>query len=97
MAAKQAEPIVFEIRGPIDRRDLPGLTDRVCRLLGDRGGRPVVCDVARIEPDAVIVDALARLQLAARRHGCRIELRHTSAALRELVGLMGLSDVLADA
>lgn len=94
MAATQAEPIVFEIRSPIDRSDLPGLSERVCRLLAGCGRRPVICTVAGIEPDAVAVDALARLQLASHRHGCRIGLRDASPALRELVSLMGLSDVL---
>ena len=32
------------------------------------------CDVAGVEPDAVTVDALARLQLAARRRGCHVRL-----------------------
>ena len=42
------------------------------------------------------VDALARLQLAARRHGCQVRLRHASTELLELVAFMGLSDVLPD-
>ena len=45
--------------------------------------------------DAVTVDALARLQLAAQRRGCRVRLRNASAELRELVAFMGLADVLA--
>ena len=49
-----------------------------------------------VEPDAVTVDALARLQLAARRHGCRVRLCSTSKALRELVSFMGLTDVLPE-
>jgi len=42
----------------------------------------------------VSVDALARLQLAARRHRCRIELRNASSELRDLIAFMGLEDVL---
>ena len=49
-----------------------------------------------VEPDAVTVDALARLQLAAGRLGCTVRLRNASAALRDLVALMGLRDVLTD-
>jgi hypothetical protein len=49
-----------------------------------------------VEPDAVTVDALCRLQLAARRYGCRVRLRHASDELLELVAFMGLSDILAD-
>ena len=55
-----------------------------------------LCDVAGIEPDAVTVDALARLQLAARRYGCQVRLRGASRELLELVAFMGLADVLAD-
>lgn len=83
------------IRGPIARSDLPGLCDRVCGMLAARGAGLVRCDVGGVEPDAVVVDALARLQLAARRHGCRIRLLDASPVLLELVAFMGLADVLA--
>ncbi len=46
------------------------------------------------DPDLATVDALARLQLAARRLGRSIRLRHASRELRELLSLAGLSDVL---
>lgn len=85
----------FAIRGPIARADLPGLCDRVCVLL-DAANSRVACDVAGVEPDAVTVDALARLQLAARRRGCEVHLRNASSALLDLVELMGLSHVLPD-
>ena len=49
-----------------------------------------------VEPDAVVVDALARLQLAARRTGCQVRLRNASRELLELVAFMGLCDVLAE-
>ena len=49
-----------------------------------------------VEPDAVTVDALARLQLAARRRRCRILLRNASVELKELVRFMGLEDVLPE-
>jgi hypothetical protein len=52
------------------------------------------CDVRDVEADAVTVHALAGLQLAARRHGCRIHLRNASTPLVELIEFMGLSDVL---
>jgi ABC-type transporter Mla MlaB component len=86
----------FAIRGPIGRADLPGLCERVCGLL--RGGATgvVYCDVDGVDADAVAVDALARLQLAAHRHGCRVRLRHASRELVELVEFMGLADVLPE-
>jgi ABC-type transporter Mla MlaB component len=88
--------LAFDIRGPIAREDLPGLCHRVCALLGGAGAKVALCDVLGVEPDAVTVDALARLQLAARRHGCRVQLRHASDELKELVEFMGLADVLPD-
>ena len=54
----------------------------------------IVCDVGALAPDAVTVDALARLQLAARRNGCQVRLRNASAELVQLVDFMGLRDVL---
>jgi ABC-type transporter Mla MlaB component len=86
----------FAIYGPIERDDLPGLCDRVCRLLERTRPAIAICDVEGVDPDAVTVDALARLQLAARRHGCRIRLRGASTQLRRLVDLIGLRDVLLD-
>jgi len=85
--------VAFTIRGPITRADLPGLCDRVCALLPG-SGQVVVCDVAGVEPDAVTVDALARLQLAAQRRGCGVSLCGASGQLLDVVELMGLTHVL---
>lgn len=54
----------------------------------------VVCDVHGFAADAVTVDALARLQLAARRHQCQVRLRGASNELRALVAFMGLREIL---
>ena len=86
----------FAIWGPIAREDLPGLCDRVCALLRDSGTDLARCNVGGVDVDAVTVDALARLQLAARRQGCQVRLRNASPELLELVDFMGLSDVLPD-
>jgi len=88
--------LTFAIRGPIARADLPGLSTRVCGLLERSNTAVAFCDVSGIAADAVSVDALARLQLAARRHDCRIRLQRTSAELRDLLTFMGLEDVLPD-
>jgi mannose-6-phosphate isomerase-like protein (cupin superfamily)/ABC-type transporter Mla MlaB component len=85
--------VAFAIRGPIARADLPGLCDRVCSILPADGGL-VRCDVSGVEPDAVCVDALARLQLAARKRGCCVCLESASQPLLDLVELMGLTHVL---
>jgi ABC-type transporter Mla MlaB component len=96
MAAPARETITFAVWGPIAPDDLPGLCDRVCALLTTAGPGVAFCDVCGVEPDAVTVDALARLQLAARRTGCRVRLRHASDELLELVSFMGLQDVLPE-
>ena len=89
------EAIAFAVTGPITRDDLPGLCARVCALLDDnRGAELVYSDVRDVGVTAATVDALARLQLAARHYGCRIHLRHASDELRRLVAFMGLEDVL---
>jgi hypothetical protein len=56
----------------------------------------VICDVGGAEPDAATVDALARLQLMAKRLGCAMRLRNASAELIQLVAFMGLADVLPE-
>jgi ABC-type transporter Mla MlaB component len=96
MGAAAPQSVVFGIHGPITRADLPGLCSRVCALLSDAKASVAVCDVAGIEPDAVTVDALCRLQLAAGRQRCQVRLRNASDELRELVAFMGLTDVLPD-
>ena len=44
--------------------------------------------------DVLTVDALARLQLSARRHGRRLRVRDASDDLQDLIDLAGLSEVL---
>jgi len=48
-------------------------------------------------PDAGTLESLARLQLAARRAGGRIQLRNASPELVDLVAWAGLAGVLPDA
>jgi hypothetical protein len=54
----------------------------------------IVCDVGSLAADAVTIDALARLGLAARRVGVELRLRHASVELQELLTFAGLCDVL---
>jgi hypothetical protein len=68
MTASAPHPVAFSIEGPIARADLPGLCERVCALLERSRAGVAFCDVHGVDVDAVTVDALARLQLAARRH-----------------------------
>ena len=57
--------------------------------------RSVCLDCGHLEaPTAATIDEIARLQLAARRRGCQLELANANPYLLELVGFVGLSDVL---
>lgn len=96
MYTKRPQTVAFAISGPITRDDLPGLGQRICGLLRESGADIALCDVTGVDTDAVTVDALARLQLAAQRQGCRVRLCHASDELRALVAFMGLTDVLPD-
>jgi len=58
------------------------------------GPRTIVCDVSALDPDALTIDALARLQLSSRRVGLEIRLRHASNELQELLAFVGLDEVL---
>jgi anti-anti-sigma regulatory factor len=54
-----------------------------------------VCDLAALQHvDAGTVDALARLQLAVRRSGCELRLRHAPEELQSLLEFVGLSETL---
>ena len=96
MATSGPHTVAFAIRGPIASADLPGLCEPVCSLLNQSGVDVALCDVTGVDPNAVTVDALARLQLAAGRLRCQVRLRHASDELLELVAFMGLQDVLPD-
>ena len=60
------------------------------------GPRPstIAFDVGDVAADALAVEALARLQLVARRFGMEIRLCHASRELLDLIAFVGLSDVL---
>jgi hypothetical protein len=54
----------------------------------------IICDVSALAPDAGSVDALARLELLAKRQGMELRLRKVSPELQALLGLCGLGEVL---
>ena len=81
--------------GPLTPDDVPRLWERIEALLDDGLPAVIECNVAAVEgPDARMIETLARLQLAARRAGCRILLRHARGELRGLIELMGLTEVV---
>jgi hypothetical protein len=74
---------------------VPRLCERAGDLLAGCREDILVCDLAEIrEPDAVAVEAVARLQLTVRRAGKRLRCLDAGPRLRELVALMGLDGVL---
>jgi ABC-type transporter Mla MlaB component len=80
--------------GPIARDEIPHVCERARALLEGCEADPVVCDVDALDPDAVALDVLARVQLTARRLGRRVELAGVNVELRDLLELAGLSEVL---
>lgn len=91
------EPIAAVLipNGPIGRADIAALCERVRGLPAGSRADPIVCDVRGLaHSDATTVDALARLQLTARRLGRQVRLRDAGSELQGLLALMGLSDVL---
>ena len=79
----------------MDAEDEPGTV--VVVLHGDARRGPVEVVVGRVPGlpvDLELVDALARLQLTARRLGCSVRLRDPSDRLCELLALVGVADVL---
>jgi ABC-type transporter Mla MlaB component len=94
MAASPARTATVAIRGPLHREDLPKLFEGTCETLSRTRPELLLCDVSGVAADAVAVDALSRLALAARRHGCGVLLRGAEAELCELVRFIGLADIL---
>jgi anti-anti-sigma regulatory factor len=83
------------LSGPISPSDVPVVCERARSELERSGAEVLVCDVAALtHPDAVTIEALARLQLTARRLGRRMRLRDPSPELAGLLDLFGLADVL---
>jgi ABC-type transporter Mla MlaB component len=96
MAASRPQTVTLAISGPLERAALPGLLARAHALLDGGCVEVLCCDVSLLAADAVAIDALARLALAARRSGCRMRVRGACAELRDLVAFVGLGEVLRE-
>jgi ABC-type transporter Mla MlaB component len=94
MPSERPTSVVFAVAGPIARADLPAICGDVAALLEATGADVALCDVEALPADAVAIDALARIQLAARRMGRQVVLRHAADDLRDLLALVGLTGVL---
>ena len=84
--------------GPtVTRAEIPALCAEFARRLRGRPPGVVICDVAGfVRPDVVTVEALARLQVTARRHGWRLTVQGAGPGLLHLVGLVGLTEALPE-
>jgi ABC-type transporter Mla MlaB component len=92
---RQPRTIELGFDGTIDRADIPELCERVRLALEAIDADWLDCNVGDVLlPDAVTVEALARLQLTARRSGSRVRLRDASPELCDLLEFMGLSEIL---
>ncbi|MFG2650130.1 STAS domain-containing protein [Streptomyces sp. NPDC048436] len=86
------EPAALTLTGTLDREATRRLCEEARTLLRATGADVLVCDVADLGPPVLAaIDALARLQLTARRAGGRIRLRDPAPHLTELLHLVGLS------
>ena len=85
---------MWVIAGPLAAGDAAELCERLRVVLTSSDAAVVVCDVGGLPANIVTVEALARLQLTARRLGRRIELRSGTPELARLLAFVGLSDVL---
>jgi ABC-type transporter Mla MlaB component len=85
---------VLVLGGPLARADVPGVCERLRRLLERTPAAVVLCDVSAVPVDAVLVEALARLQLTARRLGAQLRLCGASCALQQLLAFAGLTGAL---
>ena len=89
------EPVVWPLGPVISRADIPGLCDQLAVVVRYGGVRLVLCDVRAVAyQDGVVMEALLRLQLTARRWGGRIRVCNASPQLLDLLTATGLRDVL---
>jgi ABC-type transporter Mla MlaB component len=86
---------ILLIDGPVAAADVPRLCERLRALLQTSALEVVVCDAGTLAADAVTIEALARLQLTARRLDRRIRLQRVPCELGRLLTFAGLDDVLA--
>jgi STAS domain len=88
---------VLVIGGSIAPTDAAALCERARPLLVElvaTDGDSIICDAGRLRADVAAVDVVARLALAARRLDRGMRLRRAPSALRELLALAGLADVV---
>jgi anti-anti-sigma regulatory factor len=89
------QPVVWPLGPVISRADIPGLCDQLAVVVRYSGVRLVLCDVGGVAyQDVVVMEALLRLQLTARRLGGRIGICNASPRLLDLITATGLREIL---
>lgn len=73
---------------------MPALCGRLGTRLREGDVDVAIFDVGESDANVVTLDALARLQLVARRHDCSVRLRCASPELLDLIAFAGLAEVL---
>ena len=94
MPSARPTTVDFAVAGPIARADVPAICGHVAALLEATGADVALCDVAALPADAAAVDALARIQLSARRMGRRLEVRGAADDLLALLAFVGVAGAL---
>ena len=85
------------VRPHLARDEVRALGEKLVRRLREGDVAEVQVDVSSIRaPDVVHVDAIARMQLAARRQDSRVRLIGPCPRLMELLVLVGLEDMFPD-
>lgn len=91
---RSAATVGFALRGQIERTDIEAIAACVAERIAAHDGELLLCDVSEAAPDAVTVDALARIALLARRRRCALVLRGLTPELRSLLELVALESEL---
>jgi hypothetical protein len=82
------------ITGPLGDGEVKTLCERLRAVIATSDAQVVVCDVSALPANARAIEALARLQLTARRLQRRIRLQRASPELQQLLEFVGLADVV---
>ena len=90
-----SSPALLVVAGPVDDQDdVRALCEQLGAVMAGCAAATVVCDVYALPPDARALEALARLQLTARRAQRRIRLQRASRELLQLLEFAGLAEVI---
>lgn len=87
----------LEVTGYLEVAAVQAVLASLSRLVAEQAVVVLACDVAGLaRADVCTVDALARLQIGARRLGCPLVLCGVGADLRALIAFVGLTEELPE-